>query len=307
MSGLRAGSLPAFVLASLIVAAAGQLSASAQSATQLADAGRAVPASARLTPTEREFFDTRTQTLTWEREMPVSQKGCSCVVMLPSDALGNNIDNNVVADARNSIVIANAGDDAVRRQQQPTTVNQATYTPLTPGQKMRRAARNAFLSPTGYLRTAISATITEATEEDLPHKDTDDRVADGLSRFAIKFSSRATRTLLGSGVYPVLFKQDPRYERSTSKNIARRALHAASRVFVTRGDGGGLQPNYSRFAGAFSASALSNLWEQSTPGRDRIGWDATARRFVSSFPDDMLNNILFREFLPDIIKIFRRK
>ena len=181
----------------------------------------------------------------------------------------------------------------------------ATRTPLTARQKMRRAFKSAFLTPTAYIFPAVSAAITEATEDDLPHKETDDRVADGLSRFAIKFGRRGTRTLLSSGVYASLFRQDPRYYRSTQKNPAARALHAVSRVFVTNSDDGKLQPNYSRLAGSLSASAISNLWEQSTPGRDRIGVDATFRRFSSSLINGAVFNTL-NEFLPDIIKIFKK-
>ncbi|HZB46897.1 MAG TPA: hypothetical protein VE360_16690, partial [Pyrinomonadaceae bacterium] len=176
---------------------------------------------------------------------------------------------------------------------------QPTRTPLTPEEKMKRAARNAFLSPAGYATTAFSAAITEYTEDDLPHKTNEDRFADFASRWAIRFTSRATNTLLGGGVYPVLFKQDPRYRPSSSKNIFKRALHAASRVFVTDDDDGNLEPNYSRWAGSLSSSAIANLYEQSTPGRDRIGTDATFRRFGSSFTSGMVNNII-REFLGDL-------
>jgi hypothetical protein len=178
----------------------------------------------------------------------------------------------------------------------------ATYTPLTSSQKMRRAFKGAFLSPQAYALPFVSAVITEWGEDDLPHKDTDDRVADGLSRFAIKFGRRSTSVLLTNGVYASAFRQDPRYERADpSKGFAARALHAASRVFITRGDNGRHQPNYSRFAGQLSASALSNLWEQSTPGHDRIGADATFRRFGMSFVSGAVFNVI-REFLPSIFK-----
>jgi len=186
---------------------------------------------------------------------------------------------------------------------QQTTGATTTYTPLTSNQKMRRAFKSAFLSPQAYLFSGVSAAITEAGEDDLPHKDTEDRVADGLSRFAIRFGRRATNNLLGGGVYASLFRQDPRYERAEGKGFGARVVHAASRVFVTRGDNGKLQPNYSRFAGQLSSSALSNLWEQSTPGHDRIGTDATFRRFGSSFITGAVFNVL-NEFLPDIKKNF---
>lgn len=181
------------------------------------------------------------------------------------------------------------------------TQQTATYTPLTSDEKMRRAFKSAFLTPAAYALPFVSAVITEVGEDDLPHKDTDDRVADGLSRFAIKFGRRSTTVLLSNGVYASLFKQDPRYERADpNKGFAARALHAASRVFITRGDNGKYQPNYSRFAGQLSGSALSNLWEQSTPGHDRIGADATFRRFGSSFLTGALFNVV-REFLPGIL------
>jgi hypothetical protein len=181
----------------------------------------------------------------------------------------------------------------------------SSYTPLTSEQKIRRGFKNAFLSPQAYALPFVSAVITEYGEDDLPHKDTDDRVADGLSRFAIKFGRRATNNLLG-GVYSSVFRQDPRFERAAEgTSTGARIVHAATRVFVTRGDNGKHQPNYTRFASQLSSSALSNLWEQSTPGHDRIGTDATFRRFGNSFISGAIFNVL-NEFLPDIKRIFGR-
>ncbi|HZH31031.1 MAG TPA: hypothetical protein VEY11_09740 [Pyrinomonadaceae bacterium] len=184
------------------------------------------------------------------------------------------------------------------------TAAASPYTPLTSSEKMRRGFKAAFLTPQAYGLPLVSAILTEAGEDDLPHKDTEDRVADGLSRFAIKFGRRSTNNLL-AGVYSSAFRQDPRYERADGKGIGARIGHAVSRVFVTRGDSGRLQPNFTRFASQLSASALSNLWEQSTPGHDRIGTDATFRRFGNSFLSGAINNVL-REFGPDIKKIFGR-
>ena len=154
--------------------------------------------------------------------------------------------------------------------------------------------------------TGISATLTQLREEDQPHKETDDKVADWLSRYAINFSTRATRTMLGSGVYPALFKQDPRYYPSEKRGFAARAAYAASRVFVTRGDNGDAQFNISRVAGTLSAAALANLWERDTPGHERTGTPATFKRFGRSLAFDALSFVVFREFWPDIMGIFKR-
>jgi uncharacterized MAPEG superfamily protein len=181
----------------------------------------------------------------------------------------------------------------------------ARPTPLTAGQKIERSFRSAFLRPTPYLLSAFTAGITQWREHRPPNKTRGDELADWGSRAARDFATSSASTLFSNGFYPALFKQDPRYERARQKGFARRALHAASRVFAARGDGGRLEPNYSLLAGEMTASALANVWERSTPGHDRIGTSATFRRFGGLLATDMLTNVVFKEFWPDIRKIFR--
>ena len=177
--------------------------------------------------------------------------------------------------------------------------------PLTGGEKIGRSFRSAFLHPAPYVTSALTAGITQLGEDRLPNKTGADELADWGSRAARNFATSSTQTLFASGFYPALLRQDPRYDPSTSKSFGRRTLHAASRVFVARHDDGRLEPNYSRFAGVMTASALANLWEHSTPRHDRIGADATLNRFATLLAGDVLTNIVFKEFGPDIVRIFR--
>ncbi|HEX8282347.1 MAG TPA: hypothetical protein VF588_03290 [Pyrinomonadaceae bacterium] len=178
--------------------------------------------------------------------------------------------------------------------QQPTPTP-GLPAPLTGEQKMKRAFRGAFLNPVPYATAAFNAGITQIGEDRLPHKDGGDEVADWGSRTARVFATGTTYRIFGNGIYPTLFRQDPRYERSRKKGVGGRALHAVSRLFVTRDDDGNLEPNYSRFAGAMTSSAMANIWEHSTPGHDRIGTRATFKRFGNTFVSGAIGN-LFREF-----------
>lgn len=209
-------------------------------------------------------------------------------------------------------------EESGRRQQQqdpqptptPTNSGQAggapPRTPLTGEEKVNRAFRRAFLSPAPYAITAFSTTLTQLGEDELPDKDFEDEFGDWASRFARSFATRTTRTLFTNGFYPALFRQDPRYDRLGRGGFMRRAGHAVGRVFVTLDDDGNVEPNVSRLGGTVTASALANLWERSTPGHDRIGTDATLRRIARYYINDALTNIVFREFWPDIMKIFGR-
>jgi hypothetical protein len=194
---------------------------------------------------------------------------------------------------------ARAQSQDAKPQPTPEPQRQSQPAPLTAGQKVRRSFRGAFLSPAPYAIAAFNGGIRQIGEDRLPHKDTADELADWGSASARVFATGTTYRLFGNGFYPALFKQDPRYERSKSKRFGSRLGHAVSRVFVTRDDDWNLEPNYSRFAGAATSSALANVWERSTPNHDRIGADATLKRFGMTFVSGAIGNI-FREFAGDL-------
>ncbi len=177
--------------------------------------------------------------------------------------------------------------------------------PLTSEQKMKRSLRAAFLRPEDYIYATVTATITERRERAQPQKTGGDRFADGLSRFARDFATLSVDEALGSGVYPSIFKQDPRYSPSIKHGFFPRAFHAASREFVTYSDAGKTQPNYSRLLGSLSASAIANIYERDTPGHRRIGVSPTFQRFGTFVGFEILSNIVFKEFGHDIKKIFK--
>lgn len=187
----------------------------------------------------------------------------------------------------------------------PSTAQQSLPA-LTTGGKFKYAFKRAFLKPTPYIFTGFSAAITELNEQDPTHKGTGDKVADGLSRYAIDFATGSTRTMFTSGIYPTLFHQEPRYRPSPKRDFKSRLFYAASRVIVAESDDGRSQPNYSRLFGDLTASALANLWERDTPDRIRIGASPTFSRFGKMVGLDFVR-IIVQEFGPDIKKKLLKK
>lgn len=186
------------------------------------------------------------------------------------------------------------------RQQNP-------YTALTPKEKFNNGVRVAFLNPGPYIGSAFGAYFTQRGEPDRPFKSRDDNFVDGVSRFNRNFTRQATAQILGAGVYPIIFKQDPRYFRSTKRGFGRRLLYAATRSVITRGDSGRAQFNVSNVAGLLTSAALANAYERSTPdafdaqGRvtsvnDRVGFGPTFSNFGQSLAIDAATNIVFDEF-----------
>ncbi|HWQ32760.1 MAG TPA: hypothetical protein VNQ79_07890 [Blastocatellia bacterium] len=193
------------------------------------------------------------------------------------------------------------GRDSLRQSAGQTPVNSVgRMAEMSAGEKIRYGLKRTFLRPQPYLLAGLSATIIQLGERDQPQKDTGDKFADGLSRYAIAFATSSTRTFLISGLYPAIFHEDPRYKPSGRRGFAARALYAATRVFITEDDSGHLRPNYSRLGGSLTASALANFWERNTPGHERIGTAPTFRRFGRMIGFDVLQFIVLKEFGPDI-------
>jgi hypothetical protein len=181
------------------------------------------------------------------------------------------------------------------------------YRPLSAKQKLAFGLKGSVLNPGTYVGSAFEAFFTQRAELDDPSKTRGDNFADGVSRFNRIVARQTTASLLSRGVYPIVFKQDPRYQPSPKRGFRARLLHAAGSTVVAISDAGQLQPNYSNVGGFLTSAALANLYERSTPasrdarGRvltfnDRVGIGPTFRTFGLDLAFDAAGRVVFDEF-----------
>ena len=203
-----------------------------------------------------------------------------------------------------------AGVPLTGDQQSTTPTNTQPKQPIVPlsaRQKLVFGARKAFLSPIAYLGPVVDAYFTERRDVKRPGKTAGDKFADGASRYARSFATDTTAALLGSGVYPALLKQDPRYHVSGKHGFMPRALYAASRTVITLGDNGQTQINFSGLGGNLTSAGLANIYERDlVKARDangrvlsfrrRVGVEPTFVNFGITTATDAATNIAFSEF-----------
>jgi hypothetical protein len=193
----------------------------------------------------------------------------------------------------------------------PASSSQPAIAPMTAKEKLQYGVYETFLTPGAYLGPAISAYVVERRDVKALGKKNNDKFADGLSRFGRAFATHASGEFLGSGLYPALFKQNPVYQRSGKQGFMPRAAYALSRAFVTTGDNGKTQPNFSRILGNLTSASMANLYERdSVRHRDRfgrvsefnrrVGVGPTLRTFGASMAVGALSHVLFDEF--DVVK-----
>jgi hypothetical protein len=102
-------------------------------------------------------------------------------------------------------------------------------------------------------------------------------------------------------VYPSLLHQDPRYFRRGTGNVWSRLGYSAGQIFLTHGDNGRTQFNFSEVAGNSTAVAISMAYYPEN--RDMV--DGLSQLGIQ-LGVDMASNIL-KEFAPDITRRFHRK
>jgi hypothetical protein len=166
--------------------------------------------------------------------------------------------------------------------------------PLTAGEKFQHWYRHSFLTPGAYGSPIFNGLWKELFDNDDNKKDTvGNYFADSMTRAARSFAFGATSRFFEDGLFPTLFRQDPRYHRSAKKGMGARIGYALTRVFVTQGDRCAChQVNASFLLGGAAATGIANLWERS----ERTGPFHNIKRYYTHIYLTALSNVL-KEFL----------
>ncbi len=160
--------------------------------------------------------------------------------------------------------------------------------PLTTGQKFRLALRTS-VDPVTFLGSGFIAGV-EQWQHDFPGYHYG---AEGYAkRFGASYTDGFIGVMLGGAVLPSILHQDPRYFYKGTGSVESRSFYAISTVFITKGDNGRWQPNYSNVLGTFAAAGISNVYY---PSSNR-GFGLTLENSLLSFASNAAG-ALVQEFI----------
>jgi hypothetical protein len=172
------------------------------------------------------------------------------------------------------------------------------FEPISAGKKFKLSAEDVF-DPYGFVSAGVNAAFEQATRD---HEQYGQGAAGFGKRYGADFADEAISEIFSGGVYPSLFRQDPRYFRMEHGGIWKRSLYAMSRVVWARDDIGELEFNGSTVLGDYTAGAISNLYY---PAPDRTWGQSLQRGSILLFEDSPFN--LLKEFWPDVHERLRRR
>lgn len=159
--------------------------------------------------------------------------------------------------------------------------------PLSAKQKFHLALK-ALVDPVTFVGFGLNAAIYQASGYPSYQQG-----AKGFGqRLGATFAGGYTNVLVGDAILPSLLHQDPRYFYQGTGTTKSRLLHALASPFVTRGDHGSRQINYSNIGGDLASGAIANAYY---PSQDR-GAGLVAKSALIGAGGRMLNAVL-QEFL----------
>ena len=133
--------------------------------------------------------------------------------------------------------------------------------PLTPKLKFQLAMKT-LTDPVTMSGFGLNAAIYQAAD----YPSYRQGAAGYGQRLGATFAGGYTKILLGDALLPSLFHQDPRYFYQGTGTTKSRLLHAMATPFVTRGDDGRREINYSNIIGDLASGAIANAYY---PSQDR--------------------------------------
>lgn len=175
--------------------------------------------------------------------------------------------------------------------------------PLTPRQKFELASHSVF-DPVVFAATGAVAGLEQ-------HQNTFPAFGGGIqgygSRYAADYGDEFSNRMFSSAVLPTLFHQDPRYFYKGSGSNGSRAFYAVTRAFITRGDNGHKELNYSRILGALVSGTLSNAYHLGDDRGARLTVRNASIAIGGHAADNLLREFLLKRFTSNIPDIHRVK
>jgi hypothetical protein len=170
---------------------------------------------------------------------------------------------------------------------------------LSAGQKMQLAFRST-IDPFTFAAANLVAGLHEGLNEDPGFGWGPEGYG---KRAGAAYLDAFTGTIIGNGILPSIFHQDPRYFRLGHGSVGHRLLYAIGTTYICKHDNSGRwEPNYSNVGGNIISGALSNYYYPSS----NSGWGQTITNGFIVTSEGTIGGV-FDEFWPDISrKLFHK-
>ena len=180
-----------------------------------------------------------------------------------------------------------------------TVENASQLPPLTAGQKFKIQARSQF-DLVEFPWYGFLAAVSQAQDSEAGYGQ---GAAGYGKRYGAAWGDGAIENFMVGAIFPSVLRQDPRFFQSGKGTFWHRTRYAAGRIFITRGDSGNQEFNYSEIFGSALSAGISTYSYH--PWGDR-NLENTASVWGTQVALDAMT-LMVKEFWPDIRRMISRK
>ena len=178
-----------------------------------------------------------------------------------------------------------------------TSPSLENYAPITPDQKFKVAWEDTWDRGT-FALTFIFAGESQLTNSNRAFG----QGAAGFGQYlGAAYADFAIGNFMTEAIFPTILHQDPRYFRRGTGSGWSRLRYSLGQIFITHGDSGRMQFNFSEIVGNSTAVAISEAYYRDNRTAKDAGSELALQIGV-----DMFGNVL-KEFWPDMARRFGRK
>jgi hypothetical protein len=126
-------------------------------------------------------------------------------------------------------------------------------------------------------------------------------------RFGSAYADSVIGAFLGRATLPSIFHQDPRYFYRGTGSVGSRVFYALAQTFVTRGDNGDTEVNYSHLLGNFLTAGISNVYRAPSDRTASITFRDAGIVTAGDAAGNLLREFLSRPFTTNVPKFAKGK
>jgi hypothetical protein len=268
----------------------------------------------QTTPSSPDSSQQATQPSTQQQSAPTAQNQTPAPTQQSTDK-DKDQDKNKPQDQNEQGKVAGTSNDRLfYTLPNFLTLQKGHLPPMSAKDKFKVVALGTF-DPVEYPWWGVIAAIDQADNSEKAF-------GQGWKAYAQRYGTVAGDSMVENfmvgAVFPSVLHQDPRFYQSGKGGFFRRTGYSISRIFVTLGDNGHTQFNFSEVFGAGTAAAVStytyhprhNIISTPTNPRYFIPSDRTFDNVISTWGTQLsldTMTLVIKEFWPDIHRKISRK
>ena len=123
-----------------------------------------------------------------------------------------------------------------------------------------------------------------------------------FKRYGATYADVFDGTMLGGAVFPMIFKQDPRYFYKGTGSVRSRLLYALRSALICKSDDGRWEPNYSNVLGNFAAGGIANAYYPANKRGVGLTFETGGIRIAETALAGVFQEFVIRKLTPNAPK-----